>query len=432
MAKIEALLKSFKDEMKELGLEGVHATPVPPRPRKRIEGLEKKYKFALPAPLKEYYLQTNGHFISWSLPQSDIAGTSSAFDVESFFANRTTAFREGRLQDGVPYYSAYLDEEQKRVLEEEYFVFERAYVDSFVLVSKKESGEDAALYLLEYPFALTKLDLGFEAYLSELFRNKALLNWQQKHKQRDKDRALIAKVDADAKALLSHGKAKPRARKGRAPAYRRRLDELLKRLESNEKIAPVQFRGYSPPPVNVFRKIEKTFGSELPEEVVRFYSEVNGFTLIWRTKPEATPQASGYIDIPPLERAFGGDHYAATVDWDDYVTYGVLWDDELREAFTDDFRGVQNKRIFDRHLARTQVLMEPADGEVNFFYYIDRGVIELGVGFAELSDTLFGTAGVEYYPELLRKPRGGGDRKFIEGLLEKVKVVNPDFSLKGR
>jgi len=431
LIKIKTQLKEFKAELGRLGVEVEKLTPAAAQPRKKIEALEKKHKFKLPAPLKDFYLKSGGHFIAWSVPGADIAGSSSVVEVNTFFTNRTIAFRDGQAAEGSPYYSKYLDEEQGRTLDEDYFLFERVYVDTFVLVSRKESGaDDAALYLLEHPFKLTRLDLTFEGYLEKLFEHRALLNWQQQYKQGGGDAALLAKFNEDEKALLSG--PPPVGRKGAAGSYRARLDELVARLRSNKQLGTVEFeeRG-SPPPVNVFRKIEQTFKSELPEAFVNFYREVNGFKLVWHTAPGATPAAFGVIDIPPLEEAFGGRFYKRAADWDDYVTYGVLWDDELREAFQDDFRAVQNKRLFDRHLSRNQILLEPQGGGVKIFYYVDRGVIPLEVGFGELLDMMFDTAGVEYYPALLiprDKAAESRDRALLDELTEKAKIVNPAFA----
>lgn len=431
MENIRGQLSDVKEALKKLGPKDSEVTPVPPQPRKKIEALEKKHKFALPPALKAYYLETNGHFIFWSLPAGGVAGASSVLSINSFFTNRTTAFRDGKVEDHAPYYSKDLDEGQRKFLDEEFFVFERAFADTFVLVSRKESGDDAALYLLEHPFTLTRLGLGFEEYLTALFENRALLNWQQQFKQGGKDAALAARLKADLKAIQSQAKA-PKA--GAAP-YRERLDELLNRLRSNPKLDAIQFDNRAaPPPFNVFRKIEQTFKSELPAEFVRFYTEINGFTLYWQTKPDVTPAASGVIDLPPLEHSFGGYSYTLAVDWDDYVTYGLLWDDERRESFPDEFRALQNKRVFDNHIGRNRILMEPRGGEVKFFYYIDGGVEAMNVGFDELIDTLFDTAGAEAYPELLR-PAGKMSkaderraRAFLDELTEKIKIVNPAFA----
>jgi hypothetical protein len=89
---------------------------------------------------------------------------------------------------------------------------------------------------------------------------------------------------------------------------------------------------------------------------------------------------------------------------------------------------LKNKRTFDRHLTRNQVLMELVDRTINFFYYIDGGIAKLDIEFRSLVDTIFNTAGIEYYPELLYNQKRHIDGKFINALLEKIKSVNPDFS----
>lgn len=428
LVKIKTQLNDLQGEMKRLGAEDVNVTPVPAQPREKIEALEKEYKFTLPGPLKDYYLEINGHSISWSLPGSDIAGSSSVMVLDSFFTNRTIALRDGEFSAGTPYYSMYLDEDQQRALDEEYFLFERVFIDSFVLVSRNESGEDAALYLLEHPFILTRLELTFEEYITKLFENRALLNWQQQYKRGGGDEALVSKFNADLKALLPRDAAGPQARGAAGAPYRERLTELVDRLRSNRNLSEVLFeRRAEPPPLNVIRKIEKTFGSELPAEMVRFYREVNGFKLAWDTAPGAAVSTLGMLDLPPLEEAFGGPLYKLSADWNDYVTYEELWNTELRESYPEDFHALHNKRIFDRHLVRNQILMEPSGGGVKFFYYIDRGVTELQVEFEELLETLFDTAGVEYYPDLLRPP-GEADDDFLDELVESVKIVNPNFS----
>lgn len=422
MAAIKARFKELKAELKKLGAADARATPVAPLPRKTIEALEKKHKFALPAPLKDFYLKANGHVISWSLPDGS-AGSSAAFDVNTLFANRTSAFYEGKFRQDVPYYSKYLSDEQKRLLEEGYLLFERAFVDTFVLVSKEESAEDAALYLLEYPFELTRLDLGFEQYLEELFGHQARVGWQQQFKRGGGGRGPAKKSAAKKSAAKKAGTGAA----GAGP-YRRRLDDLVKRLKASDKIGAVQLDTYPAPPAAVFRKIEATFDSEFPEEMAKFYGELNGLKLVWRARPEAGVSAHGVIDIPPLERAFGGHYYAFAADWDDYVTYGALWDEELREAFAEEFLAVKNKRVFDRHLVTNQVLMELSGGGVKFFSYVDRGVTELKADFEKLLSTLFETGGVEYYPELLRGRAARADKKFASEAAEKVRLFNPDFS----
>ena len=433
MAAIKAQFKELKAALKKLGAKDAGVTPVPPLPLKKMEALEKKHKFALPAPLRDYYLKTNGHFISWSLPGGE-AGSSSVFDANTLFTNRTSAFYEGDYRQDVPYYSKRLGDDQKRLLEEDYLLFERAFIDTFVLVSKQESAEDAALYLLEYPFELTRLDLGFEQYLEELFKHQARVGWQQQFKQGGGPpdaKKSSAKKSSVKKSAAKKSSAKKSSAKKAAPgaagagSYRRRLDDLVKRLKASDKIVEVQLQTYPAPQAAVFRKIEATFDSEFPEDMAKFYGELNGLKLVWRSRPEVAPSAHGVIDIPPLEKAFGGHYYALAADWDDYVTHGALWDEELKEAFPDEFRAVNNKRVFDRHLVRNQVLLELSGGSVKFFYYVDRGVIELKADFEKLVGTLFETGGVEYYPELLR---GRADKQFAAELAEKVRLFNPDFS----
>ena len=432
MPAIKAQYKELEAGLRQLGAKDADVTPVPPLPRKKIEALEKKHKFALPAPLRDYYLKANGHFISWSLPGGE-AGSSSVFDVNTLFTNRTSAFYEGDYRQDVPYYSKQLGDDQIRLLEEDYLLFERAFVDTFVLVSKKESAEDAALYLLEYPYELTRLDLTLEQYLEELFRHQARVGWQQQFKRggggRPPEKKSSAKKSAAKKSAAKKSAAKKSAQgAGGVGPYRRRLDDLVKRLKASDKIVEVQLQTYPAPPAAVFRKIEATFGGEFPADMAKFYGELNGLKLVWRSRPEVAPSAHGVIDIPPLEKAFGGNYYALAADWDDYVTYGALWDDELKEAFADEFRAVQNKRVFDRHLVTNQVLLELSGGSVKFFYYIDRGVIGLKSDFEKLISTLFETGGVEYYPELLRGRGARADKKFAAELAEKVRLFNPDFS----
>lgn len=424
----KAQYKELKAALKKLGAKDADVTPVPPLPRKKIEALEKKHKFALPAPLRDYYLKANGHFVSWSLPGGE-AGSSSVFDANTLFTNRTSAFYEGDYRQDVPYYSKRLGDDQKRLLEEDYLLFERAFIDTFVLVSKQESADDAALYLLEYPFELTRLDLTFEQYLEELFKHQARVGWQQQFKQGGGGGRPPAKKSAAKKSAAKKSAAK-KAAPGAAGvgSYRRRLDDLVKRLKASDKIVEVQLQTYPAPPAAVFRKIEATFDGEFPEDMANFYGELNGLKLVWRSRPEVTPAALGVIDIPPLEKAFGGHYYALAADWDDYVTYGALWDEELKEAFPDEFRAVNNKRVFDRHLVRNQVLLELSGGSVKFFYYVDRGVIELKADCEKLLGTLFETGGVEYYPELLRGRGARADKQFAAELAEKVRLFNPDFS----
>ncbi len=211
--------------------------------------------------------------------------------------------------------------------------------------------------------------------------------------------------------------------------YRTRLQELVSRIQSNSRLSLLQFDEYPSPPSGVFAKIARTFNCPLPADMVDFYSQVNGFKLIWRTQPEVVPTALGVIDILPVEQTFGGEHGRLTDVWDDRVTYGNLWTDELREAAPSDFEAVRNKRVFDRHLGRNQVLMELVDGTVRFFYYVDAAVMPLAIEFERLVDTVFATAGVEYYPEVLRTQAEESDAEFFRELQAKVRLVNGDFSL---
>jgi hypothetical protein len=358
----------------------------------------------LPDGLRAYYSEVNGQHISWTLPETDVMGWSTVSDLASFLSGRVTGYVDGASRTDAPFYSKTLDPARQRALDE-HFVFERVYADSFVLVPRASMADAPSLVLLEYPDRLTPLDLSFDAYLDALFENRAQLDWQQRYRTAD---AVVASPTLAA----------------RTSPYRERLDDLVARIKANKRLELVRLDRYPLPPSNAFRKIAATFRSELPRAFVDFYSTVNGFRLLWRTRPGVTPQASGVLDFPPLERAFGGEHPRLTVDWDDFVTRGALWTDELAALRPDDHRALHDKRPLDRHTGRTQILMQVANGRIALFSYVDGGTSPLPASFEQALDMAFRTAGVEYYPELLGQPT---DPLRAE-LVEKIRLVDPDFA----
>ena len=425
MINIKSQLKAMKVDLNRMHIKNSQATSYEALSIDMIRALEKKHKCLLPDEIRDYYLEVNGQYIFWSTPDGIVAH-SVVLDVKAFLTGRISAYYDGIIRVDAPFYSKYLDVNQKRLLDG-YWVFERMYADNFVLIPKEAHSSDVSLFLLEYPFKLTRLDLSFSAYLEQLFANKALLNWQQQYKEKDKNDDLSANFERSVELTATLAtKAQPPAK--RSPfAYQERLNDLIKRVKSNPKLNLLQVDRYPPPPVNAFQKIEKTFQRKLPNAMVDFYSQVNGFKLIWHTKPGVLPATFGKIDIMPLELAFGGEHYMLAIDWDEFATYKTLWDDTLKEAVPDDFLALKNKRVFDRHLGRNQVLIEITDEGVDFFYYVDGGVSKLKVKFDELMDMVFNTGGTEYYPELLGS--GALDIQFLREMEEKVRIINPKFQI---
>jgi hypothetical protein len=417
-------LKALKAQLGSMGIKGPHVTAFPALPAQKIEALEKKHDARLPDELKSYYGQVNGHVIDWYAPGTGAVGYSQVTELQTFLAGRTFAYRNGERQDDACY-SKHLDVDQRRTLEQ-YWVFERTYADSFVLIPKEAGSGNVPLFLLEYPFLLTELDLTLSEYIDRLFAHKALLNWQQQYKKKDKDAELMESAERILALTQGPARGAPKAPAG-AAEYRERVDDLVKRVRANRRLIVVDAGAYPPrlPPLNAFKKIEKTFGSRLPEAMERFYSQVNGLKLAWRTKPDVRPAASGSIDIPPLEVAFGGQHYLFTADWDDYVTYKTLWDDELAASGPERFSALKNKRVFDRHLGRNQVLMEVTERGVELFHYVDGGVSKLDATFEEVLELVLESGGVEHYPELFHTI--SPDDAFVRGLEESARLVNPGF-----
>jgi hypothetical protein len=402
---IKQRLDALKRELRAAGIRDARVTPFPALPARTRESLARKHDVRLPDAIGAYYAQANGQHVSWSRPESDLEGWSTISDLASFLAGRVSGYVNGESRTDAPFYSKRLDPARQRELDG-YFVLDRAYADTFVVLPRPVEGEAPVLFLFEYPDQLSRLALSFDEYLDALFESRAQLDWQRTH------------VEGGGPAPTAATTTSPDA-----GAYRERLDDLAKRIRENRRLELVRLDRYPPAPPPAFRKIAATFGNALPAAMVDFYSTLNGFRLLWRTRPDVAPVASGVIDIPPLERAFGGEHHRLTVDWDDHVTRGELWTDELAEASPDDVVALRGKRQLDRHTGRNQILMEVTPGGVALFSYVDGGVAPLDAGFEDALDLAFRTAGVDYYPELLGRP----DAAFREALVEQIRLVNPDF-----
>jgi hypothetical protein len=77
--------------------------------------------------------------------------------------------------------------------------------------------------------------------------------------------------------------------------------------------------------------VEKLLGVTLSDNMHKFYSEMNGFKIIWQLPNGDRPQLTGYIQIESLEVSIGGKHKkltkAHTIAHD-----GVLWNDESNKT----------------------------------------------------------------------------------------------------
>ena len=423
-APIKQWFPALKRELNKMGVRDAKITPFPALAPATLDALERKHELRLPQELRAYYSAVNGQHISWSLPGTSVMGWSIVSDLVSFLSGRVTGYVDGANRTDAPFYSKYLDVESKRSLDD-HFVFERTYADTFILIPRKTTDEPLSLFLFEYPHRLTRLNLSFSEYIDHLFSNRALLNWQQQYKASDRDPELLADLEAATQLIAGEKPPKPIAVQSVELSYQKRLDDLAKRIRANKRLELVRLDRYPLPPRNAFKKIESTFRSPLPKAMLDFYSHLNGFRLVWQTKPVVTPAASGVLDLFPLERAFGGEHHMWTVDWDEFVTRGELWNDESKDICPADSLTLRNMRQFDRHLGRNQILMEVVNSGVDFFSYIDGGTSKLNAGFDEVLDMVFQTAGVEYYPELFGQP----DKKLLASLYEKIRLVNPEFRL---
>jgi hypothetical protein len=260
--------------------------------------------------------------------------------------------------------------------------------------------------------------LTFTEYLDKLLENRALYNWQEQFMQEpnttkrtlfENDCYVLEKRPAENLPLPEN-------------YYQHRLASLLSQLKGSSAIKTIKLEQHARVRPEELERAERSMGRKLPTGLVQFYSELNGFKLSWQGD-----DFIGLLDIPDLATVFGGINNHDTIYWDYYATYELLWNEEIKLNRPDYFEAIKEKRVFDRHLRRNQLVMEIDGANTQFFFWNDYGMTQMRGNVETVLDLVFQTGGVEYYPQLLSKTR---DKPLEDMIVERVRLFNPEFSLK--
>ncbi|MBU3660918.1 MAG: hypothetical protein FGM14_13660 [Flavobacteriales bacterium] len=137
--------------------------------------------------------------------------------------------------------------------------------------------------------------------------------------------------------------------------------------------------------------IEHVIQYALPIEIKQFYRAHNGLTLSW-TNPDV-PSLSGWIDIWPLERMFGGYYGDNKNPYNEDGMYELLWFDGHSE---EELAFRKQLKMLEPHLGMSSAtaIQVKSENDYKLFYSDVDLLIELPLGFSEYVQFLILTAGL--------------------------------------
>lgn len=469
----EDYFDTFEEEIESMDGTKYCIASVSEKPRKKeIADFEKFIKRPLPKDMMEVFEKSDDFSIEWfyQMPENTLTITGSTFfgSLDTFM-NGQQRYSSAKAKKGKRHHEFLWEEGDApdliRDLEDNFFILDIIDLTAHVytLFRFVPGREDPELVLYKYPHHMYPLTIGFKEYVELAIEVRGLCLWQDHFIDRTRctQKALeyldserpdhffenVNRLfpEADLSRFPEPVQQGPHAFEhlGKEKNYAGRFRDRFEMLKQKVGAAGGEFElEYNRDPLTILtiRKIEGILGRRLPDSMLAFYSQLNGFRLTW-SFPDKTlygkdpnDYPSGEFHLVGLEETFGGFEPHRNRNWGENMHEGIVtmedsMDDETL-AFAKQCRLLLNELGHDNDT----VVRFAENCEEPEIYVMDQGeFIKMQTGFEGFIEALLENMGMTSWQFFLTSPEDYSS-KFLETHSPAVRYIRdvfPDADVSG-
>ncbi|MGK7894885.1 MAG: hypothetical protein AB4372_15025 [Xenococcus sp. (in: cyanobacteria)] len=430
-----AFIRDLKNKLRSLpGIKVAKGRPFPKSSEKEILEFGKFIKKNTPSSIQNVYSKIGGITFRLEFQKNDydsfVYGESFILGPDSLISGprlRTpSAAKKGERLKGYCWDDGD-DTDLAKKMEEEIFILD--YIDSisntYTVFKLDTETSEPRLFSFKYPHHLFPLTLSFEDYFEKTLEYRCIFCWQDYFIDKSKlnkealdyleqerpDRFLKDILEIHPGVDLSKLPNQPEnndysfsllaKEKNYNQRFREQFQSLKLFLEDRNGTFELEENRH-PLTILTIRKIEYILGERLPDDILAFYSQLNGFSLNWSlpydengTYQDSFPMAD--FKLFGLEHVFGGLEPWNNRVWHNRMFKGLVTFEEVMDeeelAFAE-----QCKLIYTSEQDKV-VMRLSADIEEPELYLMDRAnFIKLQLTFAEFIECLIENLGITHWP----------------------------------
>ena len=370
----------------------------------------------LPKRLEDFFLDTNGMSIDWTLyldqnPSQPIIGKTNIPSLSSFLKKEVESW-EGGKEISTSFWSRITKEEEISRYQQ-YYVLDDIGFGNYVLLVWDNDKNVEELFLYLYRDTIYPLPIDLSEYFRLLEKTRGLYLWQQ-YLVKDSDflekkgirdqffenmEILFPEEDlSEFPALDVPSSSSASNLSESSPNYLILWNGIFQEMLNSNDVEEVQFEPNPGVHISVLNKVTCVLGESLPESMVNFYSSMNGFQFSWTYKNKnGEDPFSGQIIMPSLENVFGGEGGVRTKEWDEEAYKDILWHDDMPTEAIQSFYPLKRIELIEG-VSMDVLIQFGAKGETPRLLLSDRlDLFSLNVSFEEYLFLLTQTRGFTYW-----------------------------------
>jgi hypothetical protein len=416
----------------------------------KFKKIETQIGRKIPESMGRFYSEMNGLYMQWRYTDPDdrfhtITGKSEIRPIEKVFSHLVSVWGEGGWHDEV-FWSADATEDQIRAFHSLMVLDELEY-GNYVVFRLPDDQDEPELFLFCYHNHLYPLDLSLDEYLDLLFQTRGMYFWQEyatlpgsveldtgipdrfhENMSRlfpDVDLSKLRKIELPlARSIYNVFMAKKKK-----VDYRGLFAERVEELKKNKNIVKIEFTPNEGVSLGAVRKAKESLGRELPESLLCFYLNMNGFRLEWTCEEAGADVIKGFIDMLPLEHVLGGFNGLYRKDWNDEVFRNVLW---MEDDDEEDIEFMKPFKMFDGYEGlNINIVLRFVEGqeEPELFLNDRWNYYPLTITFAEYLERQLDTLGLEFWQYYVTDPKSFTDFSALPPFHDRMARVFPGVNL---
>ena len=453
--KLDILMDPYKYEDEILAIEGViygFNDKTSKSSKSENQKFEKTIGFKIPDEMLDLYNQNKSINLFWTYKKDGIGlinGGSWLHGSYSFnrgYFNARRSKKKGQKLKDLLWVDG-MDVEWTTHLEKKYFILDFIcfYSNTFVLLNfSEDSPKKPELTLFMYPNLLFPLQLTFKEYIYWIDKTRSMNTWMEHFIDKEKctDQALqYLKTIRSGRFFSNMSTVFPNIKLEKFPGdhtiepnysfttlavkkdYFNRLIEISEKFYqdkpvqslhkidaeiSTQKYPLIELR-HNPLNIYMVRKIERSIQRKLPDSMLAFYGQLNGFSMDWSI-PNTSEFSKNYetedqnylfanFTLYGLQEVFGGPNSIDMFHWDTDNWPGAVSDPE---NMSEDELLFANKcfLIYGSELNNVVIRFEENQEEPDLYLceYINESFFhKLNITFTEFIELLFENMGIQYW-----------------------------------
>jgi hypothetical protein len=380
----------------------------------------------IPRSLYEYYENKAPYVIVWDYKDNDnnlLFGYTQIQSINSFtdgpmLENRIPA-KKGERHKGILWDEGD-DPKLIEKLEDSFFILDRIdpAATYYTIFKINEKTNEPELYLFRYPNILLPLIINFETYIalsievcgmflwqtyfideSQISKeNKEIFNQERPDRFFDNMKAIFPNADLSLFNKPVYTEPHSFSIVASKKDYKRRFDKTFKDLKKLTKGGNLDYNpNYQSFSILQIRKAELALGRKLPDSMLAFYSQINGFNLSWKTK--AKPENDlhyqyGECTMLSFDKIFAG-FYNKNLNWSDSRTFeGIITFDSMGKEELE--FASQCRVIYNEEYSTTVIRFVPEKEEPELYVFVvdENKFYPLSVNFTGFVESFLETRGI--------------------------------------